>query len=280
MIDPCRTDDDFLADVAAARAAEGLHLWWLGQSGYLIIESGRHVLIDPYLSDSLTRKYAGTERPHVRMMRRIVDPARLDFIDLVTSSHSHTDHLDPDTLQPLIAANEGLRCIAPEASRALAAERAGIAPHRLIGLDDGATVAVSGVRITAVASAHESVERDAEGRCKFLGYVFQLGPFQVYHSGDTVLHDGLVSALEPLGVDVALLPINGAKPERGVPGNLTGAEAAGLAKGIRAGVVIPCHYDMFEFNTASPDEFRAECRRIDQPFRVLEAGERWSLRPR
>ena len=60
-------------------------------------------------------------------------------------------------------------------------------------------------------------------------------------------------------------------------GNLDGREAAGLAKAIGARLVIPCHYDMFEFNTADPaDEFIPECERIGQPYRVLQLGERFS----
>jgi L-ascorbate metabolism protein UlaG (beta-lactamase superfamily) len=77
-------------------------------------------------------------------------------------------------------------------------------------------------------------------------------------------------------VDVALLPINGDRPERRVAGNLNGREAATLAKEIGAGVVIPCHYEMFEFNTASPDEFIQTARKLKQPFRLLRAGARWS----
>ena len=32
----------------------------------------RHLLFDPYLSESLTKKYAQTDKPHVRMTRRAV----------------------------------------------------------------------------------------------------------------------------------------------------------------------------------------------------------------
>jgi L-ascorbate metabolism protein UlaG (beta-lactamase superfamily) len=64
--------------------------------------------------------------------------------------------------------------------------------------------------------------------------------------------------------------------ERRVPGNLSGREAAQLAKDIGARVVIPCHYDMFEFNTASPEEFVAECDRLGQSCQVLQCGEGWS----
>ncbi|MGC1297390.1 MAG: hypothetical protein WA869_20360, partial [Alloacidobacterium sp.] len=53
------------------------------------------------------------------------------------------------------------------------------------------------------------------------------------------------------------------------------AEAAQLAKDISAALVIPCHFDMFEFNTASPQEFVAECGRLGQAYKILQCGERW-----
>jgi L-ascorbate metabolism protein UlaG (beta-lactamase superfamily) len=126
-----------------------------------------------------------------------------------------------------------------------------------------------------VASAHEALERDEQGRTRFLGYVLQFGGWTIYHSGDTVRYPGMSEKLKPFGVDVALLPINGRAPQRRVPGNLSGPEAARLAKDIGAGLVIPCHYDMFEFNTASPDEFVRACKRVGQACRVLRCGERW-----
>jgi L-ascorbate metabolism protein UlaG (beta-lactamase superfamily) len=86
----------------------------------------------------------------------------------------------------------------------------------------------------------------------------------------------MAEALRQCEIDVALLPINGAAPERRVAGNLDGAEAATLAHNIGARIVIPCHFEMFEFNTASPDEFVATCRRLGQRQHVMRAGERWS----
>jgi L-ascorbate metabolism protein UlaG (beta-lactamase superfamily) len=278
MLEPVLKDGDFLADVAAARGEEdGLHLWWLGQSGFLCAWAGRTLLLDPYLSDSLTRKYAATDKPHVRMTARVVAPERLAAIDLVTASHAHTDHLDPETLRPLAGANPALALVVPEAHRQLAAERSGLDPGRLTGLDDGRTAAVAGFSVTGVASAHEGLDRDPEGRHLYLGYVVRRGPWSVYHSGDTVLYPGLAERLREFQVDLALLPVNGRKPERRVAGNLDGCEAAGLAKAMGARFVVPCHYEMFEFNTASPDEFVAEARRLAQPHAVLRAGERWTL---
>jgi L-ascorbate metabolism protein UlaG (beta-lactamase superfamily) len=144
-------------------------------------------------------------------------------------------------------------------------------------VDDGQTVDVGGFSFTGVPAAHETIERDEQGRCRFLGYVVRTGRRMVYHSGDTILYDGMVDRLREFPIDVALLPINGRAPERRVAGNLSGPEAARLAHDIGATIVVPCHNEMFEFNTASPDAFVAECRRIGQPHRVLRAGERLTL---
>jgi len=277
MIKPALQDDDFLADVAAARDDFGhFHLWWLGQSGFLLQWQGKHLLFDPYLSDSLTKKYAATDKPHVRMTERVVAPERLNFIEVVTSSHNHTDHLDPDTLGPLSRANPKMDLVIPEANREFVIDRLKISVELPRGLDAGQFTTVAGFKIHAVPAAHEPLERDENDRHKFLGYVVEFGGGFVYHSGDTVLYDGMNEGLRRWPIDVALLPINGRAPERRVAGNLWGREAAQLAKDIDARLVIPCHYEMFEFNTATPDEFVAACRQFDQPHRVLRAGERWS----
>jgi L-ascorbate metabolism protein UlaG (beta-lactamase superfamily) len=277
MIEPVHKDDAFLADVKAAQAdPAGFHLWWLGQSGFLIQWKGRHLLIDPYLSDSLTRKYAHTDKPHVRMTARVTSPDRLNFIDVVTSSHNHTDHLDAETLQPLLRVNPGLELIIPGANRQFVAERLQVDPGTPLGVDEGTTVEAAGFSFTGIPAAHETVERDALGRCKFLGYLIRFGGWSLYHSGDCVPYDGLVERLQRWPIDVALLPINGRAPERGVAGNFTGSEAAALAKQISAKLVIPCHYDMFEFNTASPAEFAQVGVSIQQRHKVLRCAERWS----
>jgi L-ascorbate metabolism protein UlaG (beta-lactamase superfamily) len=280
MKEPLLKDDGFLADVrSTARQRDGLRIWWLGQSGFLAQWDRGHILFDPYLSDSLTQKYANTDKPHVRMTARVIAPERLNFIDVVTSSHGHTDHLDPDTLIPLIKANPWIRLVLPEANRAPAAERLKLDPQSPIlrGTDAGKVVQLAPYEFHAVPAAHNTVERDDRGRCKFLGYVVKLGPYTIYHSGDTVLYDRIVQTLSKWKIDVALLPINGDRPERRVAGNLDAGQAARLAQDIGAKIVIPCHYDMFEFNTADPAEFVQSCQELDQGYRVLRNGEKFAV---
>ena len=277
MIQPVNNHDELLADIQAANHDDGnFRLWWLGQSGFLLQWLGQHLLFDPYLSDSLTKKYASTDKPHVRMTEIPIDPARLDFIDVATSTHNHTDHLDAETLLPIMAANPELKLIVAEANRAFVANRLGCEADWLVGLNDGESAQVGAFRVHAVPAAHEDVERDESGRSKYLGFVINFGPWTVYHSGDTILYDSMVATLQPFEIDVALLPINGRAPERRVAGNLTALEAARLGREIGASLVIPMHYDMFAFNTAPPEDFEQAANRERQPHRVLGCGERWS----
>jgi L-ascorbate metabolism protein UlaG (beta-lactamase superfamily) len=274
-------DKVFLDDVHRVLSSGGRSLWWLGQSGFLILQARRAILLDPYLSDSLTKKYANTDKPHVRITEPVIAPGVLAAsgidCDFILTSHNHTDHFDPETLLPLLSFPFP-DLIIPAANRDVAIERlGGNLDSRLKYLDDGASLALDGIEIHGIAAAHNTVERDENGHCRFLGYVIRWGPLTIYHSGDTLLHDQLVPSLRRFEIDLALLPINGDKPERRVAGNLDGPQAAKLAHDIGAKCVIPCHYDMFEFNTASPDEFVAACARLNQKCHVLRNGEGWDF---
>jgi len=274
-------DEAFLADVKAVQVtSSGFRLWWLGQSGFLIQWQGKHLLFDPYLSDSLTKKYAATDKPHTRMTELVITPEKLDFVDVVTSSHNHTDHLDPETLSPLVKVNPNIVMVCPEANRVTVRERSGLPEERIKELDAGQGVSVSGFEFHAIPAAHEKLDKDKDGLHIYLGFVVKFGPWTVYHSGDTMLFEGMVDILKPFKVDVALLPINGRAPERRVAGNLWGREAAQLAKDIGARMVIPCHYDLFTFNTATTEEFERTCAEIGQEYKVVRNGERWDFNRR
>jgi len=271
-------DDAFLSDVHAAPADPGtLHVWWLGQSGFLLQHEGRFLLMDPYLSDSLTRKHAGSGTPHVRMSERVVDPARLGFVSVVTCSHVHTDHMDPETIRPLLTANPRIELVIPEAIREIAAERLGIERSRPLGMNDGVTRESGGFTIRALPSAHDTRETDGGGNHRYLGYIVQAGAWRLYHSGDTRHYDGMEARLAGFDLDLGLLPINGWSPERRVKGNLNIDEsvALGLDSGMR--LVVPHHFDMFEFNTADPAAFRAAAARRGLSVKVLRPGERLTL---
>lgn len=252
---------------------DSFDIWWLGQSGFLIQWNKKCLLFDPYLSDSLTKKYANTNKPHERISELVIDPNLLDCIDIVTSSHNHTDHLDAETLIPILSKNKTIRSIIPEANRAFVVDRVTCETDFPIGLTDGEKKEILGFTFHGVPAAHNEIERDEQGLCKFMGYVVKFGKFSVYHSGDTLWYADMVKVLKPFQVDVAFLPINGNDPARGVAGNLNCEEAAQLGKEINAKLVIPHHYDLFKFNTADPKEFENEAKRLSQSYKILQLGE-------
>jgi len=271
MIVPLQSDERFLADVTATIARrQGVSLWWLGQSGVLVHYDGVCIAIDPYLSDSLTHKYATTNKPHVRMTARVVDPALLAMVSVVTSSHNHTDHLDAETIGPMRHANPALAVLCSVANVDFAQQRLGMIPT---GLVLGTPYTHGQFVIHAVPAAHNQREQDDAGHERYIGIVVEVGGVTIYHSGDTLRYAGMTEILRRWEIDVAVLPINGNDPARGVAGNLDGAEAAQLAHDISARLVVPCHYDMFAFNTASPTVFVDTARQLGQPYQVMQVGE-------
>ena len=124
MIAAAKKNEDLISEMDSFLKDENhFHLWWLGQSGFLLQWKGRRVLFDPYLSDSLTKKYLTTDKPHTRMSELVIRPELLQNIAVVTSSHNHTDHLDADTLVPLMKNNPEIKFIIPEANREFVADR-------------------------------------------------------------------------------------------------------------------------------------------------------------
>jgi len=272
MIAPIKQDDELLQEIQHVSSEDSrLHVWWLGQSGFLLKHEGSSLLLDPYLSDSLTLKYDQTDKPHVRMTERCLKPDALTDISVVTASHLHTDHLDAATLIPLSTVNPGLKLVLPHPIICDAKQRLGESAIELLGLDAGEQIEVDGWQISGVTAAHNVIQRDAAGHCHCIGFVIRRSSYVIYHSGDTLWHQGLVDSL-PRECDLMLLPINGNEPQRRVAGNLNGSEAAALAKACAAKLVVPCHYDMFEFNTVTPDEFKAACNRLDQAHLVMLNG--------
>jgi L-ascorbate metabolism protein UlaG (beta-lactamase superfamily) len=278
LIKAIKKDESLVAEMDAAFTGEnGFDIWWLGQSGFLVQWNGYRLLLDPYLSDSLTRKYTSSDKPHIRMSELVIRPELLHNISIVTSSHNHTDHLDAETLIPILRNNPGLSFVIPEANREFVAERVHCDNNFPIGVNDRKPVQIGAFSFYGIPAKHNEIERDIKGNLKYIGYIVAFGPFKIYHSGDTLWFDHMPELLKPFNIDVAFLPINGNDPKRGVAGNLDVKEAAGLAKAIGAKIVIPCHYDMFTFNTADPADFVQACMNNEQAHKVLKGGEKYTF---
>ncbi len=279
MIEPLRSGPELIDEIQQTQPAPGsLVVWWLGQSGFLIKSPEGLLAVDLYLSEHLTRKYEGTEKPHVRMTRAPLRGADLRGVDLVLASHKHSDHLDPGTLPDLMAASPDALLVVPEALVEYA-RTLDIPPDRIQGIDAGNTLERAGFRVRAIPSAHEGLDTDALGHHLYLGFVIEAEGRRLYHSGDTLAYESLLDQLGHDPFDAMFLPINGRDPARGVPGNMSAAEAVEIAVRARPRYVVPHHYDMFTFNTVPIEAFAKKSRGVSPgtESRILRCGERWEI---
>lgn len=208
-------------------------------------------LFDPFLS------------PHRgRLHPSPLAPEEATGVDVVFCSHEHVDHFDAEAVKGIAKASPRAVFVVPEPIVDMAVE-SGVGAERVLGMQPGQAVDVAGLSVRAVPACHGVTMDDAygfgeslsAGLVRFLGFVVDIGGVRVYHAGDTIHFDGMEEMLSPLGIDVALLPINGRDAERearGIVGNLDHREAAWLASRIGAGVVVPMHHDLFARNLGFP----------------------------
>ncbi len=255
-----------------------LHAWWLGQAGFLFEACGLRMLIDPYLSDYLAKKYAGKKYSHIRMSPPPIQPEALFDIDFVLATHGHTDHLDPGSIPVIARNNPACRFIVPESCRATALER-GVPPESLVMVNAGDRIPLGGGAVlSAIPAAHEQLEKDAAGHYLHLGFVFDFAGLVAWHSGDCCPYPGLEDTLAGFRVDVAFLPVNGRDAERtgnGIIGNFKLDESVDLVLAVPMALGLGHHFGLFDFNTIDPEEARRYlATRLDarQRFSLVEPG--------
>ena len=241
----------------------GVGLLWLGQAGFVLRTTSATALIDPFLSPYRGREYESA-----------LVPGAAEGVDVVLCTHEHVDHFDADAAPAIAAASPGSVFVVPTPIVDMVTE-SGVAGDRVIGVQPGDPIELSGLTIRAVPAMHGVTMDDAYGfgeglsggLIRFLGYVVDGGDVRLYHAGDTIHYPGMEARLRELRIDVALLPINGRDPvreARGIVGNLSEREAAWLAGEIEAEVVVPMHYDLFARNRGYP-EWLVESARRDHP---------------
>jgi L-ascorbate metabolism protein UlaG (beta-lactamase superfamily) len=234
---------------------------WLGQAGFRLRGGGATVLVDAFLSD------VGD-----RLIPPPLAPADLSDVDIVLCTHEHWDHFDAPTVAAVARASPAARVVvpAPITDQVVAA---GVPADRVVGALAHELVPDLEIRVTPVPACHGVDVADAYnfgqdlsgGQVRYLGYVMEFPGARVYHAGDTLWWPGQERVLRDLGVNVALLPINGRDPVReaeNIVGNLDHREAALLAAAAGVDLLVPMHWDMFAGNLGFPDQLVATIERL------------------
>ena len=225
-------------------APMALVVTWLGQASFRFDAGGRRLLVDPFFAEHEHRTYP---------------PLSVDEhgsgVDWLLVTHEHIDHLDPYSLREVAARSPGLTVVAPAPLEAMVREAAPGAAFTAVGRGDRVELPGAGT-CTVVPAVHGRTVADGyPDDPAFVGYVLELEGTSLYHAGDTIVTDGLVEALAPLRVDVALLPINGRtyfREREELVGNMGPRDAVALAAEIGARILVPIHWDLFRGNTEWP----------------------------
>lgn len=252
-------------------------LFYIGQEGYIIKYQNQYYMIDAYLSDYVDRNCCSEEVKWVRNYDAPISAEELDFIDYVFCTHAHFDHADPDTLSTLAKVNTKAKYVMP-APVADVLKNYGITEEHIIRAHDGQTLTLGTALVTPIPSAHEQLNRDANGDFYEMGYRLQLGDKVLYHAGDCCIYDGL---LERLGkVDIAMLPVNGRdyyRLSRDIIGNMTAPEAIELAEKTGTQLLVPMHFDLYDCNCISAASFvdAHHTAKAKVPYHIFQAGEKY-----
>lgn len=254
-----------LADFHNESGKEQVTVRWLGQAGFEMFYGDKHLMIDPYLSDSLAKKYKGGEFPHLRMMPIPVEPRLVQGLDWLLCTHRHSDHLDPETVPAILKVNPQCRLIAPKAER-VHIEQMGVDLERVILVNADDTIRLSDeITLEVLSSSHEDFKIDNNGNHHYLGFIIGFGDITIYHSGDCIPYVSLPAELSRRKVNIAMLPINGRdeyRRSRGVLGNFTFEEAVDLCRHAGISTMICHHFGMFDFNTIGPDELARKVQQV------------------
>jgi L-ascorbate metabolism protein UlaG (beta-lactamase superfamily) len=192
-------------------------------------------------------------------------PAPLDATqaqaDALLATHSHEDHLDPDSIGPFLSHLE-MRFIGPP----MAVDKvvaSGIDAARTTTVARGDVTTIGDLSVRAVHARHLF---GLEPTPDAVGYVLECGDVRIYHSGDTEYDSEIIG--DTRGVSASLISING------TTGNMNAHEAAMLAWLQRAGVAIPFHYGLWrdadygEGATLDPELFVGTYHRLDPAGRT------------
>ena len=243
-------------------------LWWLGDSGFIFRFADITFYIDPVFSTPAGRT------------RRIAAPLSgndVHHADLVLST---SGSFDAASIAQILETSQRAKVVLPK-SAADRAHAEGIPYQRMTTTDADLRVEyfkgnLYG-RVYAVPSMHVDGARKTGldwtpgGGYPRLGYLIRFGRWTIYHGGDGAPYEGLADRLRPFNVNVALLPIG--------EEHFSVSAAAQLACDIGAGWVVPMGYGTFNDTDHLETRFIAHMlgQRPEQPFKVFQCGERWTV---
>ena len=251
---------------------EKTHIFYLGQSGYVLKTQESVLYIDPYLSDYVEHPDGLNEKSMKRNFPPPVNPMEIQIIDAVLCTHSHADHMDPWTLEKI---DQDFKLISTENAYLNNPVELPSESLEFIGYNN--SIMINNIKIEAIPAAHyQLASKDGKPDC--VSFIIKAFGKTLFFWGDGVIYTGLFAQLEKYTFDAFFAPINGRdwfREQRGIIGNINARELAELCQGIHVDLVIPNHCDLFDYYSEYTQYFNYYLNKFapEQSYKILSYGD-------
>jgi len=229
-----------------------MKILWLGQGGLLFVSGKTKIMIDPYLSDSLSKhNFEFVRRMKINKKLLKVKP------DALIITNSHSDHADIETIERIAKHRKNRKKLTVLSCESVFNELVDIptvcqANH--IMLEEGSEWTIGNINICAVPaktddkSAFGVIITDLEDGKKY------------YATGDTLFNKYIFEYL-PNDIYATFLPINGEY------GSMNLTDAKRFAQAVNSEFFVPIHFGMFD--KINPKEFDLPNTLIPSAYKVI-----------
>ena len=225
-----------------------MKITYLGQAGLLFETDGKKIMIDPYLSDSVSKV-------QLQNYRRV--PVNESFlktnVDIIVITHSHMDHLDKETLCHYLDENSSVTVLAPSGSWQEV--------RKFGGLNNNYVLFNTGTEWTEGNLVFRAVK--AEHSDDFaIGVILSAEGKNYYVTGDTLYNEQVFASLPDMQFEAVFLPVNG------VGNNMNFADAKRFSERVCAKYTVPYHIGMFDSKTT--DDFDIGNKIIPEIYKEIK----------
>jgi len=219
---------------------------WLGQAGLLFENENIKILIDPYLSDSLS------ELDPVKARRVPVLESLFDIKpDAVVFTHNHRDHYDPETAVRFIRAETDVTVLAPTSVWEEVRKIGGA--NNFVLFNALSRWTENGVKFTAVPAEHSDPYA--------IGVIIDDGKKIYYVTGDTLYNERIFKEL-PNDIYAVFLPVNG------VGNNMNMTDAKEFCERIKPEIAVPVHCGLLD--DIDMNMFNYKAKVVPEIYKIIE----------
>lgn len=216
---------------------------WLGHASVVCNLAGVTIAVDPVLSARIGAQVGRRTLGLPRLVPAPTSPESIRGLDLILLTHAHFDHLDRPTL--LGMADRGTTVVAPPGVGSLVPDSFG----QVHTLHPGKSLAVSGLRITAIQPRHWGARTWIDRHRRVNSYVVEADGLRALFAGDTAFTESF-SRHGPF--DLACFGIGAYNPW--VHMHATPEQVVDMAEQAEVQRIFPIHHSTFELSDEPMDE--------------------------